>query len=52
MTDREMLELAAKAAGIEITPHPNAKIARNLIFTAGGLQRYYRPSAEDIAKLL
>ena len=36
MTDRQLLELAAKAAGIELTPHPNAKIARNLVFTAWG----------------
>ena len=45
MTDRELLELAAKAAGIEITPHPNAKIARNLVFTAGG--KNWNPLTDD-----
>ena len=45
MTDRELLELAAKAAGIEITPHPNAKIARHLVFTAGG--KNWNPLTDD-----
>lgn len=36
MTDRELLEAAAKAAGIEIKPHPNNKISPHLIFASGG----------------
>ena len=45
MADRELLELAAKAAGIEITPHPNAKTARNLVFTVGG--KNWNPLTDD-----
>jgi len=33
MTDRELLELAAKAAGYAINPHTNYKMFRDLIFT-------------------
>ena len=45
MADQELLELAAKAAGIEITPHPNAKIARHLVFAAGG--KNWNPLTDD-----
>jgi hypothetical protein len=45
MTDRELLELAAKAAGIEVTPHPNGKLLKTLVFLAEG--RNWNPLTDD-----
>ena len=36
MTDRELLVLAAKAAGIEIEPHPNGRLFEHLVFIEKG----------------
>jgi len=35
-TDRELLELAAKAAGYQIDPHTNGKVLRGLYFIRRG----------------
>ena len=32
MTDKELLEAAARAAGFEVEPHPNNKSCRDLMF--------------------
>lgn len=45
MTDKELLELAAKAAGIEITPHPNSKLSKVLHFLANG--KNWNPLTDD-----
>jgi len=45
MNDKELLTLAAKAAGIEVKPHTNYKLHKELIFTAGG--RNWNPLADD-----
>lgn len=45
MNDRELLELAAKAAGIEIEPHPNRGIVSSLQFIAEG--KSWNPLADD-----
>jgi hypothetical protein len=45
MSDKELLELAAKAAGIEVKPHTNYKIHKELIFTSGG--RNWNPLTDD-----
>ncbi len=45
MTDRELLELAAKAAGYDIKPHSNYKISRDLIFTYSG--KNWNPLTDD-----
>lgn len=45
ITDRELLELAAKAAGIEIRPHPNAKATKTLLFISGG--KNWNPLTDD-----
>lgn len=45
MTDRELLELAAKAAGIEVAPHTNAKLSRHTVFTANG--KNWNPLTDD-----
>lgn len=44
-SDRELLELAAKAAGIPITPHPNYRISRDCQFVSGG--RNWNPLTDD-----
>jgi hypothetical protein len=44
-TDRELLELAAKAAGIEVRPHPNRGISKNLIFI--GSNGNWNPLSDD-----
>jgi len=44
-TDRELLELAAKAAGIEVRPHPNRGISKNLIFI--GSNGNWNPLTDD-----
>ena len=45
MSDRELLELAAKAAGIEVTPHRNNKLFKDLVFVANG--RNWNPLTDD-----
>lgn len=45
MTDRELLEAAAKAAGIEVTPHPNNRIFPNYVFLAHG--QNWNPLTDD-----
>ena len=45
MTDRELLELAAKAAGIEIKPHVNGRLFKELMFTYGG--KNWNPLTDD-----
>jgi hypothetical protein len=45
MTDREMLELAAKAAGYFVAPHPNRKAIPSLHFALGGYN--WNPLADD-----
>lgn len=45
MSDRELLELAAKAAGYEVLRHPNNKISRDLIFIHK--RRNWNPLTDD-----
>jgi hypothetical protein len=45
VSDRELLELAAKAARIEVTPHPNGKVTPQFIFLADG--RNWNPLTDD-----
>lgn len=45
MTDRELLEAAAKAAGIEIKPHVNGRIFKELMFTYDG--KNWNPLEDD-----
>jgi hypothetical protein len=45
MTDKELLELAAKAAGIVVKPHTNYKISPDLVFTYQG--RNWNPLTDD-----
>ena len=45
MTDRKLLELAAKAAGMKIEPHVNAKHVRDLHFMHKG--RNWNPLTDD-----
>ncbi len=47
MTDRELLELAAKAAQYEISAHQNRKINRDLLFILGG--KNWNPLNDDAA---
>lgn len=44
-TDRELLELAARAAGIEIKLHPNRGIMKSLLFVSGG--KNWNPLTDD-----
>ena len=45
MIDRDLLELAAKAAGLKIAAHPNWEGAKNLIFISGGAN--WNPLTDD-----
>ena len=45
MTDKELLELAAKAAGYDVKPHGNAKRSRDLHFTYRGTN--WNPLTDD-----
>ncbi len=45
MTDRELLELAAKAAGIEAKPHPNHRLSKELVFMVNA--RNWNPLTDD-----
>ena len=45
MTDRELLVLAAKAAELELRPHINAKLFRDLKFVANG--NNWNPLTDD-----
>lgn len=45
MSDRELLELAANAAGIEVTPHPNGKVTPQFAFLAEG--KNWNPLTDD-----
>jgi len=45
MTDRELLELAARAARYEVQPHPNRKMFADLQFCMGG--RNWNPLTND-----
>ena len=45
MTDKELLELAAKAAGISVEPHGNYKHSPNLVFTHRG--QNWNPLTDD-----
>ena len=45
MTDRELLELASKAAGYAINPHKNYKMCRDLIFTHNA--KNWNPLTDD-----
>jgi len=45
MTDREMLKLAAKAAGYPIAPHPNQKLFPSLAFVLGNSN--WNPLTDD-----
>jgi hypothetical protein len=45
MTDQELLELAAKAAGIDVKPHSNRKIGSNLLFIYKGSN--WNPLTDD-----
>jgi hypothetical protein len=47
MTDRELLEAAAKAAGIELKPHPNGKLFRDLHFINVAERRNWNPLTDD-----
>lgn len=44
-TDRELLELAAKAAGYEVQPHPNRKSIPRLQFVSQG--KNWNPLTDD-----
>jgi len=44
-TDRELLEMAAKAAGYDIQPHPNRRSCRDLFFLCNN--RNWNPLADD-----
>ena len=35
-TDRELLELAARAAGYAVTPHPNHRVSASCVFVLNG----------------
>lgn len=45
MTDRQLLELAAKAAGFNIKPHANYKLSERLIFVMNG--KNWNPLTDD-----
>lgn len=45
MTDRELLELAAKAAGFDLKPHPNRSISKDLQFICNGSN--WNPLSDD-----
>jgi hypothetical protein len=45
VSDRELLELAAKAAGMEVTAHPNGKFLKSLVFLAYG--KNWNPLTDD-----
>jgi hypothetical protein len=45
MDDRELLELAAKAAGIEVRPHPNRALSKTLLFI--GSNGNWNPLTDD-----
>ena len=45
MTDRELLEAAAKAAGYEIQPHPNGRLFPGLLFRHCGAN--WNPLTDD-----
>lgn len=45
MTDREMLESAAKAADYEVKPHVNHRVASDLLFTLHG--KNWNPLTDD-----
>ena len=45
MTDRELLELAAKAAGYDVKPHGNAKYSKDLHFIYES--RNWNPLTDD-----
>ena len=45
MTDIELLTAAAKAAGIDVKPHPNRKLSTTLHFVSGG--KNWNPLIDD-----
>ena len=45
MTDKELLELAAKAAGYDVKPHCNYKHSRDLVFAYRGAN--WNPLTDD-----
>jgi len=45
MDDRELLELAAKAAGIEVRPHPNRALSKTMLFI--GSNGNWNPLTDD-----
>jgi hypothetical protein len=45
MTDRELLELASKAAGVDIKEHPNSNALRHLMFVCDG--KNWNPLTDD-----
>jgi hypothetical protein len=44
-TDRELLELAAKAAGYDVKPHGNSRYSPDLLFTLKG--KNWNPLTDD-----
>lgn len=47
MTDRELLELAAKAAGIEVVLHPNRGYFPDLVFVSVVTGKNWNPLTDD-----
>lgn len=45
MNDKELLELAVMAASIEVRPHPNRNVSKNLIFI--GSKGNWNPLTDD-----
>ena len=45
MTDRKLLELAAKAAGMDVLPHPSSKYSPSLLFIHDGCN--WNPLTDD-----
>ena len=45
MNDKELLELAAKAAGYEVKPHENSRYSPDLLFTLKG--KNWNPLTDD-----
>jgi hypothetical protein len=45
MTDKELVELAAKAAGYDVKPHGNSRYSPDLLFTLKG--KNWNPLTDD-----
>ena len=45
MTDRQLLELAARAAGYKVTPHANHQLSPKLVFAMNG--KNWNPLTDD-----